>query len=99
LGRRRSCWGGSGRSQKSLELRDVEQWYVDGSNRNIVRGESKFYVRDVGPFMTSPPHNEVKLWYVPGTRQERTINVKFAAWKRGAGLDFIMSLLTFITAA
>jgi hypothetical protein len=72
-------------SQRGIELRDVEQWYVDGRSRDIVCGGSggRIDVKEVGTFMTSPPYTKVP-GYVPGTRyQKRLVNVRIVAWKRG----------------
>jgi hypothetical protein len=81
VGSKEKCWQGS---QRGIELRDFEQWYVDGRSREInCRGSGgRIDVRDVGTFMTSPPYVKVP-GYVPGTPfQIRGVNVRVVAWKR-----------------
>jgi hypothetical protein len=78
IGSKEKSWKGS----QSIELRDVEQWYVDGRSRDILCGSTRVDVRDVGTFMTSLPQKRVPLWLTPGTTKERAINVRVVAWKK-----------------
>lgn len=78
-------------TQRSIELRDVEQWFVDGRSRDIHKGDGgTIDVDDVGSYLknqvpftsytSSSNGGHRRLIGRPGSR---VVNVRVVAWKRG----------------
>jgi hypothetical protein len=81
IGSKEKSWRGT---QRGVELRDVEQWFVDGRSRDVFRGNGGMIdVKDVESFYARPFGMRSHI-NVPRPRMwNRVINVRVVAWKRG----------------
>jgi hypothetical protein len=88
VGSKEKSWKGS---QRSIELRDVEQWFVDGRSRAVRRGNGgAIDVMDVESYLTGliplPPYAYVVDRTGRRSRRRspamRVVNVRVVAWKR-----------------
>lgn len=75
-------------SPPSIELRDVEQWFVDGRDRMVRRDSENIDISEVGRVMTSEQYHYIPRFRLPVHRrtpwhQLRVVNVRVVAWKRG----------------
>ena len=85
VGSKEKSWRGT---QRSIELRDMDQWFVDGRSREVLRGDGgtidikdmESYLKDPAAFTSfagSPARRRL------GRPASRVINVRVVAWKRG----------------
>jgi hypothetical protein len=78
------CEEKSWSDKKHIELRDLEEWYVDGRDRLIscYTGE-KIDVRTVGSYMTRREFHRKGIQISPAsTRAPAMVTIRVMAWKR-----------------
>ncbi len=81
LGSKEKSWRGT---QRGIELRDFEQWFVDGRSRDVCRGNGgKVDVKDVESYMRTTTAAIGGLYEIGSKSGNRTVNVRVVAWKRG----------------
>jgi hypothetical protein len=82
LGSKEKSWRGT---QRGIELRDFEQWFVDGRSRDVCRGNGgKVDVKDVESHMRTTTAAIGGLYEFGSKARNRTVNVRVVAWKRGS---------------
>lgn len=78
------CEEKSWKGERPIELRDMEQWFVDGRYRLVRNGRERMDIADVPAYLMGkdfsrrPPGPEAR----PGTAP-KIVNVRVVAWKRG----------------
>ena len=87
VGSKEKSWRGT---QRSIELRDMEQWFVDGRSREVRRGNGgTIDVKDVEPYLKGLlPFTSYAYVVSPTGRRSRrpamrVVNIRVVAWKRG----------------
>jgi hypothetical protein len=87
VGSKEKSWRGT---QRSIELRDVEQWFMDGRSREVRRGNGgTIDVKDVEPYLKGLlPFTSYAYVVSPTGRRSRrpamrVVNIRVVAWKRG----------------
>jgi hypothetical protein len=81
VGSKEKTWRGS---HRGIELRDVEQWFVDGRDRDVCRGNGgKVDVKDVESYMKSSTAVIGSVYHIGSRSRNRVVNVRVVAWKRG----------------
>jgi hypothetical protein len=81
LGSKEKSWRGT---QRVIELRDFEQWFVDGRSRDVSKGNGgKVDVKDVESHMRTTTAAIGGLYEFGSKARNRMVNVRVVAWKRG----------------
>lgn len=84
LGSKEKSWRGT---QRGIELRDMEQWFVDGRSRDVFRGNGGMIdVKEVESVYAKPFAVRSHAYlYPPRSRiVNRVVSVRVVAWKRGS---------------
>jgi hypothetical protein len=86
VGSKEKSWRGI---QQSIELRDVEQWFVDGRSREVHRGNGgTIDVKDVEPYLkrllpyTSYTYVVTRTGRRSRRAVRRVVHIRVVAWKR-----------------
>ena len=80
IGSSEKTWRGA---QQTIELRDVEQWFMDGRSRDVGNDGLAVDVSEVTSHMRNLIESNTRSYVGARKSSARAINFRVVAWKRG----------------